>query len=517
MFRFVVADADDASVVASSCDSDKEGRSAPTYRAIYVGNHVNASSREDESKRVDALVTWAATNQVLFTWGSIRDELAMGLFPELGHSGKKRRGGKGLGQLSGKSAKRSADDTPGHQNDNDAEEEVFFAPGWMKIYNKPLASRISSTGSQLPDNALMALQSYAIRLLATMHRPILTVLFTSKPDSFLSSDDNSLPSQQLLARLVGQNLPSKIKDEMLKSRSTSDRTLARIDRRLATGKYIPDNEDEAREERGIHCNFYDLVRLVLKSLKHSLDSTDGASRAAVVEAIKDWSRIQELYLNSDESKNCWAVSGWLSMSPISIQSALLAPWAESEKCQACNEDIPRNSVSTDDILICSCCATSFVHSKCQPNEKAESRSLSSLLNVYAPLRQVYALRSPADILPIPDYTKPHLRNTIKWSRHTITLSRPIVPGQRPPGWGLALNHLETASEALDKVLEETFDVTKFVCPDTMDVAKGISKELGTPILVRLPCPSELAGENNKDGWRAILIGKYLFAKELNWD
>lgn len=94
MFLFVVANADDASMVASSCDSDKEDRSAPTYRAVYVGNHMNASSREDESKRVDALVTWAATNQVFFTWGSIRNELAMGLFPELGHTGKKRRGGR---------------------------------------------------------------------------------------------------------------------------------------------------------------------------------------------------------------------------------------------------------------------------------------------------------------------------------------------------------------------------------------------------------------------------------------
>ena len=316
------------------------------------------------------------------------------------------------------------------------------------MYNKPLTSRISSTASQLPDNALMALQSYAVRLLAAMHRPILTVLFTSKPDSFLSSDDGSSPSQQLLARLVGQNLPSKIKDEMLKSRSTSDRTLARIDRRLATGKYIPDKGDEVREKRGIHYHFYDLVRFVLKSLRHSLDSTDEASRAAVTEAIEDWSRIRELYLNSDESKNYWAMSGWLSMSPVSIQSALLAPWAESEKCQVCSEDIPSNSVSTDETLICSCCATSFMHSKCQPNETVESRSLSSLLNSYAPLRQAYALRSPAGILPIPDYTKPHLRNTIKWSRHTITLSRTIVPGERPPGWGLALNHLETASEAV---------------------------------------------------------------------
>ena len=195
------------------------------------------------------------------------------------------------------------------------------------------------------------------------------------------------------------------------------------------------------------------------------------------------------------------------MSPVSIQSALLAPWAESEKCQVCNEDIPSHSVSTGETLICSCCATSFVHSKCQPNETVESRSLSSLLNSYAPLRQAYALRSPAGMLPIPDYTKPHLRNTIKWSRHAITLSRTIVPGERPPGWGLALNHLETASEALDKVLEQTFDVTAFSCPEAMSVTKGISKELGTPILVRLPCPSELAGENDKDDWRAILIGK----------
>ena len=109
MFRFVVANADDASMVASSCDSDKEDRSAPTYRAVYVGNHMNASSREDESKRVDALVTWAATNQVFFTWGSIRNELAMGLFPELGHTGKKRRGGKAVGPLSDKSAKRYAE------------------------------------------------------------------------------------------------------------------------------------------------------------------------------------------------------------------------------------------------------------------------------------------------------------------------------------------------------------------------------------------------------------------------
>ena len=505
MFRFVVANADNNSAVTSSCDFDSEDPSAPTYRAVYVGNHINASSREDESKRVDALVTWAATNQVLFTWESIRNELAVGIFPELGHSGKKRRGGKAVGLQSGKSAKRSSDDTPGHPVGDDA--DAFPAPDWMEIYNKPLTSRISSTGSQLPDNALMALQSYAIRLLAAMHRPILTVLFTSKPDSFLSPDDNSSPSQQLLSRLVGQNLPSKIKDEMRKSRSTSDRTLARIDRRLATGKYIPDEGDEVCEKRGIHYHFYDLVRFVFKSLRHSLDSTDEASRAAVTEAIEDWSRIRELYLNSDESKNCWAMSGWLSMSPVSIQSALSAPWAESEKCQVCNEDIPSNSVSSDDTLICCCCATSFVHSKCQPNESVESRSLSSLLHSYTPLRQVYSLRSPAGVLPIPDYTKPHLRNTIKWSRQTITLNRPIVPGERPPGWGLSINHLETASEALDKVLEQTFDVTKFSCPDTTDAALGIAKELGTPILVRLPCPPELTGESNKDGWRAILIGK----------
>jgi len=503
MFRFVTTNIGDNSSIALFCNSDKEDHSASNYQAIYVGNHRHGLSREDESKRVDSLVTWAATNQVLFSWGPIRDEIAKGHSPELGRSGNKRRGGKAVGRQNVKFTKRSFDDTPGHPIDEDCDEEPYAAPEWMNLYNKPLSSRISSTGSQLPDSALVALQSFTIRLLAALHRPILTVLYTSKPDSFLVLDDDASPSQQLLSRLVGQNLPEKIKDEMLRSRSTSDRTLSRIDRRLATGKYIPDKGDEVREKRGIHYHFYDLVRFVLKSLRHSLDSTDKVSRNAVTEAIEDWARIRERYLNPDESKNWWAMNGWLSISPGSIQSALLAPWGESEKCQGCNQDVP--STESDETLVCSCCATSFVHSKCQPSKTAGSRPLSSLLHSYAPLRQVYSLRSPAGILPIPDYTKPHLRNTIKWSSHSITLNRPIVPGERPPSWGLGINHLETAAEALDKVLGQTFDATRLSCTDTLSV----SKELGTPILVRLPCPPELAGGGNKEGWRAILVGKCL--------
>jgi len=506
MFRFVKANAGtSASPPAATDDSvsydSYEDISAPTYRAIYVGNHMNASSREDECKRVDSLVTWAATNQVLFTWGNIRDDLAMGPFPELSHSSNKRRGGKVTGRSSGKSAKRSTDDIPGRPLGDDNDEESCAAPEWMSVYNKPLSSRITPIASHLPNAALMALQSFTIRLLSAMHRPILTVLYTSKPDSFLVPDDDKSPSQQFLSRLVGQNLPGKIKEEMLKSRSTSDRTLARIDRRLATGKYIPDVGDDVREKHGIHYHFYDLVRFVLKSLRHSLDGDDKASRAAVTDAIEDWARIRDRYLNSDDSKNWWSLSGWLSMSPSAIQSALLAPWAESEKCHVCKEDVS-SMTESDDVLVCSCCATSIVHEKCHPNESEKSRPLSSMLRSYAPLQQVYSLRSPAGILPIPDYTMPHLCNTIKWSRHTIILNRSIVPGERPPSWGLGINHLETASVALDKVLEQTFDVTRLSSTDTFVVGK----ELGSPIPVRLPCPPELAGEGNKDGWRAILIG-----------
>ena len=482
-------------------DNDEDISAPTTYRAIYVGNHMNAQSREDESRRVDSLVTWAVTNQVLFSWGPIRDDMAMGLFPELVRSRNKRRGGKVTGRPRAKSAKQSADDAPGHSFGDDTDEESCDTPQWMMLYNKPLSSRItSSPSSQLPDAALVALQSFTIRLLSAMHRPILTVLYTSKPDSFLVPDEDKSPSQQFLSRLVGQNLPGKIKEEMLRSRSTSDRTLARIDRRLAAGKYIQGVGDDARDR---HYQFYDLVRFVLRSLRHSLDSDDQVSRAAVTEAIEDWARIRGLYLNSDNSKNWWSRGGWLSMSPGAIQSALLAPWAESEKCHICTEDVPSTAESSDDVWVCGCCATSITHAKCHPNESVKSRPLSSMLRSYEPLQQVYSLRSPAGLLPIPDYTKKHLRNTIKWSRHTITLDRPIVPGERLPTWGLGINHLERAEFALDEILGQKFDATRLSSSDRV----GVSKELGSPIPFRLPCPPELAGEGNKNGWKAILVGE----------
>jgi len=461
---------------------------------------MNAQSREDESKRVDSLVTWAVTNQVLFSWGPIRDDVAMGLFPELVRSRNKRRGGKVTGRPRAKSAKQSADDAPGRSFGDDTDEESCDTPQWMMLYNKPLSSRItSSPSSQLPDAALVALQSFTIRLLSAMHRPILTVLYTSKPDSFLVPDEDKSPSQQFLSRLVGQNLPGKIKEEMLRSRSTSDRTLARIDRRLAAGKYIQGVGDDARDR---HYQFYDLVRFVLRSLRHSLDSDDQVSRAAVTEAIEDWARIRDRYLNSDNSKNWWSRGGWLSMSPGAIQSALLAPWAESEKCHICTEDVP-STAESDDVWVCSCCATSVAHAKCHSNESVKSKPLSSMLRSYAPLQQVYSLRSPAGLLPIPDYTKKHLRNTIKWSRHTITLDRPIVPGGRLPTWGLGINHLERAEFALDEILGQKFDATRLSSTDRV----GVSKELGSPMPFRLPCPPELAGEGNKNGWKAILVGE----------
>jgi ribosomal protein L37AE/L43A len=509
MFRFVKttcnADANTSPPAATggtgSGDSDNnEDISAPTYRAIYVGNHMNAPSREDESKRVDSLVTWAVTNQVLFSWGPIRDDMAMGLFPELVRSRNKRRGGKVAGRPRAKSAKQSADDTPGRSFGDDTDDESCDTPQWMMLYNKPLSSRItSSPSSQLPDAALVALQSFTIRLLSAMHRPILTVLYTKKPDSFLVPDEDKSPSQQFLSRLVGQNLPEKIKEEMVRSRSTSDRTLARIDRRLAAGKYIQGVGDNARDR---NYQFYDLVRFVLRSLRHSLDSDDQVSRAAVTGAIEDWARIRDRYLNSDNSKNWWSRGGWLSMSPGAVQSALLAPWAESEKCHICTEDVP-SATESDDVWVCSCCATSIAHAKCHPNESVKSRPLSSMLRSYAPLQQVYSLRSPAGLLPIPDYTKKHLRNTIKWSRHTITLDRPIVPGQSLPTWGLGINHLERAEKALDEILEQTFDVTKLSSTDRI----GVSRELGSPMPFRLPCPPELVGEGNKNGWKAILVGE----------
>ena len=537
MFRF-----DSASCTTSGSESSdvmnvhgvgaEDRLLVPDYRAVYVGNHRNTAKRIDlESKQVDSLITWAASNQVLFTWYRIREDLRLGLFPELhgggsktspgGSTRKRKSSDKSNGRREGKkAAKRFLGDTPARRTTENvgdivatAPESPSGSPNWIMSYYRPQfvispTFKDASRRQGLPRGVLVALQSFALRLLSTIHRPILTILYTKDPKSFLVTGE---PSCRLLSTLVAKNIPDKVKKEMLNWKTkTSDRTFARIGRRCLAGKYIPDpaaGEQGAYSLPDIHLTFFELVKAVMKALLHSLPADAEMARAATAAAISDWTLIRECYLTRLQTDTGQMESlSTLAGDEVSIDklpallSALPSPW-EPNKCHVCKDDLPHASswaVAAVDASVrtCSCCNNS-VHVKCRPHDKGTAPSLSTLLRSYEPLRRIFSLRSPDSLVAIPDYTTPSLRNNIKWSRHVITLKRTLVQGESAPSWGMGINHLESASDVLDDILGGLYDVSAVS-----------SAEVTSKVSCRSPLRLNAPGSKTTGGaFKAIFVGE----------
>lgn len=348
--KMLVVDADDE-------DSDEEEEyEPPRYIAEYVGNHKLTRKHVLKcSPLVDKVVEWAVTNQALFTYKYIRENM-----PE--RMGIKKAGKKRRLPVDGSTEESSAKRRRTIRCKNDEEE--------LKLRQ--------------------ACDSYVLRLFGRRNRKVLSLLFTSEEN--LKYID-LYPYESIVEQLLKRNVSRKIRRVLKKDHhDNSSRTLARVDRRL-------------------HCPYYDggeidltYRQVVVKLLKALAECAppEILSESEVLAACEDFETLYDKFIGDKSASE--AAESLLDMgvdfeeSPADLLGSFTEPW--NTLCSICRQSFDEDDAVAE-ILSCANCSKRY-HSSCPGSDE---RSLSDLLKGYSPLAQLVAA--------VPDDMKPTDMENVK--------------------------------------------------------------------------------------------------------
>jgi len=377
----------------------------PIFSVSYVGNPNKMRHRvEREAPMLDKLVEWTIVNQVFFTQKYMKALIS-------NPQGKK-------GNTSASGSKR----------------------GINEVSNGSSEFQSNTKRQKEPDESIMppelknAYQSYILKWFGQRNREALRIIFSS---SDLSQEEDTRAVEQI--------------KKILKSDfDSTDRTFARINRRILLSKYQTFDA------------FQVAVKRLLDALKTSM-SKDQIQMENIERAKVDFTCICKSFLPHEEHNCGKLICPLTELKDCEIPENLCAhprPWFdEKEKCRRCEDSVLSEKM-------CKTCwnCNSRVHLSCIDSESGDISPFG--LEKYKYISAV--LMSAQDL---PEDSPDFVANPIEWERVELVMKRSHINGKLPP-WCLTLQHTEHCDELLLKCIDNVLDPRRW---DGVEESEKIKK------------------------------------------
>jgi|AntRauTorckE5430_2_1112549.scaffolds.fasta_scaffold00240_11 hypothetical protein len=389
------------SFVPEPQQSSLEFACGPQYTATFVGNPSKMRNRiEKEALMLDKLTEWAVMNQILFTQEHMRKLVAE------------------------------------HDTMSDANSKKRRAESTLSANDLQKRNRICQ---DMPENLQVAYQSYILRWFVRRNHSILRIVLTSSPP-----DDTHFLS--FLGAKFNETM-KEIKTYLSDKFDSTDRTIARIDRRILMGKFY--NNFEFFKE-----TIKQLLEALGSVLSHNKNALDQVNRAT-----EDFDNICNAILSNEQhdympllqpksSKGNDKLSCEDAEETAFILKSHPKPWPD-EKCSLCSKQMSKETRIT-----CSNCGQ-CEHKLCSSSFSASSplRSLDDDASKY--LTGIYL--ATKELPQEPDF----VQRPINWEKKVITLQRKTIGHGKFPKWGIKMLNSETCSEELNGGLHNFVNPTRW--------------------------------------------------------
>jgi len=426
-----------STVLRQSLKRDDEGE----YLAYYAGNsapNLGSMVRKD-AKQIDALVEWAIINQVLFTQQYIEDGITSGSIPHV----SKTVSDKDYFLPSTAKAKVAENLTSnGDDNKNSAKAKVAATLASNGDNNKkiPINSRTSKRAfeADIGDEArpakkqklalfseeeelsiLRAKRSFLLRWFARRNRKVTTIIFSNRMEYGL------IPAlhHTYFRDLCKDGVLDRVKETLKRKYNSSNRTFARIDRRLQKAKC---NDYASKDSY-----FCDAIIQCLNALKISIN-THEHSNVTIDNAIKDFRILHDYFMGKNHKDEIIKRSTPTNM--VKELTSVQPPWIT--RCHACEDALDEKEVT----VICHNCERSM-HDKCCVNRA--KTPLQDLVEKFEPLRQLFMVRIPL-VPALPDFVE---KINVEWTK--IEMKVLLTPKR---GLRVGVHHTEECAEKYQKLL-----------------------------------------------------------------
>lgn len=411
----------------------------PSIQAVFKGNPNYTRVRVAEiSSLVDQLVEWAVVNQVLFTHQYIKEYLQAAPIRQ-----KLKR--KTLSDL------YHHHDLPANKrvkrNNDVSSDAIRFSVLVNSMYTTNQLSKLKAS-----------CQAYVLRWFARRHRKVMTVLFSSHLD-FLHLDIGCTKQDRQLAKTLKEILNSQIQEYLERPDVSdikayrSDRTLARIDRRLGLmGRY------------GDHISLFGQIETLLLALAEAVPEKM-LQQSLIESAISDFREMHDHFFGQDKNVYETALDLVDTADTGSFEDTIETlktaprPWAEECCVTGCEEQ-------QQDLKTCLNCERIY-HEKCSPNHTSVV-PLEELIRSYPPLTDLCKVKQPVGI-PVPDFRG---HKAVEWVLKVVEIDREVRQGGTVVPFGLNLRHTEDCATAFKRLTEETCLVSELTSIIEKDEASG---------------------------------------------
>jgi hypothetical protein len=421
------------------------------HRLVFRGNHKSTKHRvPNESKQVKALVEWAVMNQFLFRYRYMQchDEAQKNAVETTGP--KKRHKSGDLGQSPSRLTKR------------------FRSP-------EPVKADLDA-----PDSGrklLRACYRYILRWFSRRNLPIISSLFFSKLTVSASPAVQTYHGEQglhILRRCKEVGITDVIHQRLRDrdppgedSKSSSDRTLARIDRRLLAGKFDVDLDEYDFVNK--ESPFFVAVSRLLRVWGKCLEELCSVDSSVVQAVIADFETLYNnfhcalcengivsaaktlLELSSAATEKCQQsevmVAGYLEKQLLGLAS----PW--NETCSACvkTHTKKKNNENKETHRICDYCERAYAEG-CYPSSNFFCKDMQQGLRRYG----FFSVDIPESEVT-PDYRGTNA-SKVKWEAITLTLIREIKENGELETAGLKIRQCNASRDAMDYVMSGRLDL-----------------------------------------------------------
>ena len=378
-----------------------ENLCSPRYTASFVGNPPKLRNRiEKEAPMMDKLTEWAVMNQILFTQEYTRTLVADSDSLEPSTNGRKR----------GAESALSPNDCPQRK----------------RVYQ------------DIPENLQIAYQSYILRWFVRRNCNILRMVCTS-----------SHPDDAKYMASMGINFTDavkQIKAYLSEHYDSTDRTIARIDRRILIGKFSQ------------FVLFKEAVNQLLEALGSVLSRNENALDQVKC-ANEDFTNLCAAVLPSEEhdympllkskpEKGKYGNSYAGAEETADILKSHPRPWPD-EKCSTCSQQMSEKTR-----LTCSNCGE-CEHTICLRSQSVRNPERPLRNDPFRYLTGVYM--SMKDLPQVPDFVK----SPINWEKKVIRMERKASGEGILPKWGIVMHNTESCSEELDEGMHHFMDPTRW--------------------------------------------------------
>jgi len=378
-----------------------ENLCSPRFTASFVGNPPKLRNRiEKEAPMLDKLTEWAVMNHILFTQEYTRKLVAENDSLASSTNGRKRGAGSAL-----------------PPND---------CPQRKRVYQ------------DMPENLQIAYQSYILRWFVRRNYNILRMVCTSShPD-----DAKYMASM----KINFTDAVKQIKAYLSEHYDSTDRTIARIDRRILIGKFshfglfkeavnqllealgsvMSHNENALDQVRCANQDFGNLCTAILPD--------EGHDYMPLLKSKPGKGKYDNSYAGAEETAD--------------ILKSHPRPWPD-EKCSACSQQMSEKTR-----LTCSNCGE-CEHTICLPSQSVHNSERPLRNDPFKYLTGVYM--SMKDLPQVPDFVK----FPINWEKKVIPMERKATEQGKLPKWGIIMHNTETCSEELDEGMHHFMDPTRW--------------------------------------------------------